>query len=134
LRGDSETSPASRLRIGLRAANTPLLGRDADIAAIPGLLARHRLVTVLGAGGLGKTRLAQAVAAASDAPGVVFVELASVRADEDVASAIAGALGLAEVSSGGRISDALTRPDLRARVIAFLGSGRHCWCSTTASR
>lgn len=121
VRGDPAEAAPSRVRIGLRAANTPLLGRDADIAAIPSLLARHRLVTILGAGGLGKTRLAQAVAAASDSPGVVIVELASVRADEDVAPAIAGALGLAEVTTGGRISEALTRPDLRARVIAFLG-------------
>ena len=120
LRGDAATAPR-RLRIGLRAAHNPLLGRDQDVAAIPALLARHRLVTILGAGGLGKTRLAQAVAAASDAPAVVFVELASVRADDDVAPAIASALGLSEAAPGGRLADALNRPDLRSRVIASLG-------------
>ncbi|GAA1943725.1 hypothetical protein GCM10009776_01820 [Microbacterium deminutum] len=120
VRGDAPTRAPSRLRIGLRAAHTPLLGRDADVAALPPLLARHRLVTILGAGGLGKTRLAQAVAAASDAPGVLIVELASVRAGDDVASAIGAAMGLNESPAGGRIADALTRPDLRARVVAFL--------------
>lgn len=43
---------------------TPLLGRDGDLQALPALLAEHRLVTLAGSGGIGKTRLALAVAAA----------------------------------------------------------------------
>ena len=42
---------------------TSLLGRHAELAALPGELAAHRLVTLTGAGGVGKTRLAQQVAA-----------------------------------------------------------------------
>ncbi|HAN23803.1 MAG TPA: hypothetical protein DCP95_04435, partial [Microbacterium ginsengisoli] len=50
---------AGRVRIGLRSAPTPLIGRDGDLAAVATLLAEARIVTILGAGGLGKTRLAQ---------------------------------------------------------------------------
>ena len=46
----------------LPAAGEAPFGRDADMAAITQLLREHRLVTVVGAGGIGKTRLAQEVA------------------------------------------------------------------------
>ena len=112
---------AAPVRIGLRAAPNELIGRDADLEAVTALLARSRLVTVLGAGGLGKTRLAQAAAAASDAPAVIVIELAGVRADGDVPLAIASELGISEATPGGRFADARSRPDLRARVSALLG-------------
>ena len=47
----------------LPAALTSLVGRDGDLATIAGLLAEHRLVTLVGSGGCGKTRLAQHAAA-----------------------------------------------------------------------
>jgi len=119
LRGSSGAGRA-RVRIGLQAAPNELLGRTEDLAAVANLLAHSRVVTVLGTGGLGKTRLAQAVAAASDAPAVVVVPLAGVRADTDVAAAIATALGVSEASPGGSLADARMRPDLRARVVGLL--------------
>lgn len=109
-----------RLRIGLRAAPNELIGRADDLAAVAGLLARSRLVTVLGAGGLGKTRLAQAVAAASPAPAVIVVELASVRADEDVTAAIAAVLGLSETVPGRSLSDARAKVELRDLLLDAL--------------
>src|SRR5437899_2568075 len=76
---------------------TPLLGRDDDLAALRELLGCHRLVTVLGAGGIGKTRLALAVAhavAASFSHGVAWVDLAALSGDARLATAIANAARL----------------------------------------
>ena len=112
---------AARIRVGLRAAPNELIGRDQDLSAVTTLLARSRLVTILGAGGLGKTRLAQAVAGHATSPAVFVVELASVRAEDDVPLAIAAGLGISEASPGGRFVDARSRPDLRARVTSLLG-------------
>ncbi len=74
-----------------------LVGRDADTAGLTQLLAEHRLVTVLGAGGLGKTRLAQAVArrlVGAYAHGVWWVDLAALSAPEQIVAAIAAAAGV----------------------------------------
>lgn len=77
---------------------TPFLGRERELAAVGELLARDevRLLTLTGAGGSGKTRLAlQAVAAAADEypQGVWWVPLAEVRDSGDVLPAAARALG-----------------------------------------
>ena len=109
-----------RVRIGLRAAPNELLGRDDDALAIRSLLDHSRLVTILGAGGLGKTRLAQEIAAQSSLPAVIVAELASVRTDDDVVLALASALGIREVVAGQRLADAATRPDLHSRIISEL--------------
>jgi hypothetical protein len=87
----------------LPAQLTSFVGRDAERAAIDGLLAGHRLVTLTGPGGTGKTRLSIEVAghAVDGFPdGVFFVPLDAVRDPGLVASQIASALGLSE--TGGR--------------------------------
>lgn len=97
---DEATVTARRqFRSGLRAAPDELLGRAADVTGLEELLAVARVTTVLGPGGLGKTRLAMEVAqraAAAGMPGVIVVELASVRDGGDVWLALAAALGIAE--------------------------------------
>ncbi|WIB13683.1 BTAD domain-containing putative transcriptional regulator [Curtobacterium sp. MCPF17_052] len=108
-------------RVGLRAAPNALIGREADLATVTRLLSQARLVTILGAGGLGKTRLAQAAATTvPPACGVVVVELAPLTTGEDVVPAIGALLGIAEVRSARSLRDAVVA-DLRSRVVRALG-------------
>lgn len=83
------------------AALTPLVGREPELAALRELVLRPdvRLVTIAGAGGSGKTRLALALAAGCQddfANGVAFVELAAIREPSLVVPTIARALRLAD--------------------------------------
>jgi predicted ATPase len=95
----------SERRDNLPAPVTRLIGRDADLAAIrEALLQGHvRLLTLIGAAGIGKTRLSLEVASALRPifeHGVVFVPLAPLHDPGLVTSSIAQALGLRE--AGGR--------------------------------
>ncbi len=74
------------------------IGRQRELADIRALLGRSRLVTLVGTGGAGKTRLALAVAAelVDSSAGVWFVELASITDPDLVISSLAQAIGLRE--------------------------------------
>ena len=74
---------------------TELIGRTDDVDALSELVARERLVTLTGVGGVGKTRLALGVAAAvaaEFADGCWLVELAPVSGGDEVAKVVAGAM------------------------------------------
>src|SRR6266568_1148482 len=91
-------------KTNLRAELTSFVGRDADVAAVRELIAGHRLTTVIGPGGSGKTRLATETARTllGDLPdGAWLVELASIGASGDVAQSTLGALGLRDALLGG---------------------------------
>ncbi|MFD8695733.1 ATP-binding protein [Kitasatospora purpeofusca] len=83
----------------LPAPLTAFVGRERERAALAVLLADHRQVTAVGPGGVGKTRLALAVAAEAAggfADGVWLVDLAPVAGPDRVAAAVAAVLGVGE--------------------------------------
>ena len=89
------TPPAS---VGLPARWTSFVGRDVERAAVLAALGEARLVTLVGPGGVGKTRLAVEVAgdaASSFASGCAFADLVPVR-EGFVVQSVASVLGVSE--------------------------------------
>jgi predicted ATPase/DNA-binding CsgD family transcriptional regulator len=88
--------------MGVRLTNLPapvssFIGREAELAAVRGLVSGSRLVTLTGAGGAGKTRLGLQVAAGlpdGTGDGVWFADLAPVRDPDLVAATVADVLGV----------------------------------------
>ncbi|MFF9480115.1 BTAD domain-containing putative transcriptional regulator [Streptomyces sp. NPDC014733] len=106
--------PATPPPGNLRARRTSFVGRDGELAGLRADLAAHRLVTLLGPGGAGKTRLSQegAEAAAAGAPGawpqgVWLVELAPVDDPATVPEAVLTALGARETVVRGSAAEGL---------------------------
>ncbi|WP_432993070.1 BTAD domain-containing putative transcriptional regulator [Dactylosporangium sp. CA-233914] len=132
LRGEAGPESRDPAPGNLRAALTSFVGRDADIAAVHRLVAAGRLVTLVGPGGAGKTRLAvEAGRTLRDEPafdgpadGVWLVELAPVSDPADVIQAVWGALGLRDLAGtpgSGRRPDA---PDATRRLAGALAHRR----------
>jgi predicted ATPase/DNA-binding winged helix-turn-helix (wHTH) protein len=98
LDGAASTGPPSpRPPTNLAEPIAELIGREDEIGEVLSLAAAHRLVTLTGAGGIGKTRLAVAVAQrllSRYADGVWLIELAPLADPALVPAAVAAALGL----------------------------------------
>ncbi|MGW5867247.1 ATP-binding protein [Streptomyces sp. NPDC055239] len=109
------------VRHGVPHEPNPLIGRDEDITAVQRLLGASRAVTVIGPGGLGKTRLAHAVSRRAEQRVVHFVPLAGVTADEDVATEVAAALGAGEGRHG--VVSGHTTADPVSGILGVLGPG-----------
>jgi predicted ATPase/DNA-binding SARP family transcriptional activator len=102
LRGELGRREDNR-KTNLRAELTSFVGKDADVAAVRELIAEHRLTTLIGPGGSGKTRLATETARTllGDLPdGAWLVELAAIGADGDVAQSALAGLGLRDALLG----------------------------------
>jgi predicted ATPase/DNA-binding SARP family transcriptional activator len=100
LRGElSSPEPPRRRRTNLKAQLTSFIGRDDEVRRIAKALKEHRLVTLVGPGGAGKTRLAGEAAATivdSAEDGIWLVELASVSDAADLPQTVLGSLGIRE--------------------------------------
>lgn len=93
---DWPVPPESERRRGFPRVPTLFIGRVREVKEVRVLLTRHQLVTILGPGGIGKTRLALEVGAAERekfGERIWFVQLASIEDAGSVESAVAGAVG-----------------------------------------
>ncbi len=96
-RRTSETLPDGPVRPGLPVQMTSFLGRRHELAEVSRLLSQHRLVSLVGPGGNGKTRLALRLAETTAGrfdDGVAMVELAGVTEPSFVTTTAASALGV----------------------------------------
>ncbi len=106
----------------LRPAATSFIGRESEVADVQAALRRHRLVTLTGVGGVGKTRLATEIAAhlADEFPdGVWFFELAAVADPAAVPDAVAAVLGITQ-RPGKSVSESVAAAlEGRVRLLVF---------------
>ncbi|MFC6015907.1 ATP-binding protein [Plantactinospora solaniradicis] len=110
------------VRHGVAHEPNPLLGRDDDVAAVEALLRTSRVTSIVGPGGLGKTRLANVVARRAEMPTVTVVPLAGIVAADDVAREVATALGVGEHRAPGAVGHSPGAGDAAA-IAARLGAG-----------
>jgi predicted ATPase/DNA-binding winged helix-turn-helix (wHTH) protein len=107
----------------------PLLGRDAVAAQVATLLGEHRLLTLLGAGGVGKTRLALAVARDIQSrwrDGVWWVELAPLAPDADAQLLRATLASALQLPAGAAHDDAaLARALASLHALVVLDNAEH---------
>ena len=106
----------------LRPQTTSFIGRESELAEVQAALKAHRLVTLTGVGGVGKTRLATEVAArlADEFPdGVWFFELAAVTDPAAVPDAVAAVLGITQ-QPGKSVSESVAAAlEGRVRLLVF---------------
>ena len=112
---------------GFPAALTSFIGRDGPVREVAGLLEQHRLVTVTGPGGSGKTRLAAEVVQRAEcrfADGAWLAELAPVADPTLVPLVVAAALGVRE-QAGGRAAAAVARVLAGQQLLLVLDNCEH---------
>ncbi|WP_433425686.1 BTAD domain-containing putative transcriptional regulator [Microtetraspora malaysiensis] len=132
LRGELGERAENR-RTNLRAELTSFVGTADDIAAVADMAIKHRLVTLTGPGGSGKTRLATETARTmlAELPdGAWLVELASVRAGGDLAQAALTAIGLRDQpllgdARGGEPMDRLIAAVRERAILLILDNCEH---------
>jgi predicted ATPase len=129
LRGEVAAAPppADRARTNLRAPLTSFVGRQDEVLKLRKTLESYRLVTLVGPGGAGKTRLAAEVAAGvradatgGEPDGIWMAELASVTDAADVPKAVLGSIGLRETRLLPDGTQRITSRDARSRLLEGL--------------
>jgi predicted ATPase/DNA-binding CsgD family transcriptional regulator len=131
LRGITETGPiTAQTHVppnNLPIQPTSFRGREHDVEEVKSLLAQHKLVTVSGAGGVGKTRLAVHVAAdlLDHYPdGVWFADLAPISDPELVSSIIAKVLGISQQEDR-RVDESIPQWLKRKKLLLILDNCEH---------
>ncbi|KAB2807611.1 AAA family ATPase [Pimelobacter simplex] len=104
------------VRSGLSHYASSLVGRDDDLARLRTLVRTHRVVSIVGPGGLGKTRLAQLVAAEAEQPVVHVVELVGVVDPADVVPEVGSVLGVRDSVHGRAVMTPAQVRDVRSRI------------------
>jgi predicted ATPase len=104
------------VRSGVRYDASTLVGREHDLRRLRALMASSRVVSILGPGGIGKTRLAHVLARDAAVPVVHVVELVGVASAEDVVGEVGSILGVRDSVSGRRVLTAEQRADIRGRI------------------
>ncbi|MEP7045871.1 MAG: BTAD domain-containing putative transcriptional regulator [Ilumatobacteraceae bacterium] len=110
--GESDSGVSTGQRSSVPGSLTALVGRDDEVRDLTRLFRDHRFITLVGPGGVGKTRLALEVArdeASRLAHGACMVELAHVGDPEGVAAAIGSALDLPDAK---RLAEMIGNRDL----------------------
>jgi predicted ATPase len=106
----------------LRPQTTSLVGRESELAEVQEAVAAHRLVTLTGVGGVGKTRLALEVAARlvdGFPDGVWFFELAAVTDPAAVPDAVSAVLGITQQPAKTVIESVAAALEGRVRLLVF---------------
>ncbi len=117
--------PLRALDVGagnLRRATTSFVGREAEVSEVQAALRKHRLVTLTGVGGVGKTRLATEVATqmAGEFPdGVWLFELAPVTDPAALPDAVAAVLGLTQQPGLSMAHSVAAALEDRVRLLVF---------------
>ena len=134
--GVSEAATAAGGVHGFPAVLTRFIGRAGPVREVAGLLEEHRLVTVTGPGGVGKTRLAgQVVRAVAGrfADGAWLAELAPARDGAQVPAVVAAALGVRE-QPGVPVAEVLARVLARQQLLLVLDNCEHVAAAAARAR
>lgn len=127
LRHDLALSPHPREQVLLPASTTSFVGRTCELAELDQLLRAHRLVTITGLGGSGKTRLAVQVARLQQpywASGVCWVDLTALADAALVPGAIAEVLDVPDRRRGSTV-DALLSHLSRQELLLAIDNCEH---------
>ncbi|KWI43692.1 winged helix-turn-helix domain-containing protein [Burkholderia cepacia] len=126
--GRTDVAPPVRaVTSRLTAAPTALVGREQTVAEVLAALDTARVVTLVGAGGIGKTRLALEAAMRAEArfpDGAAFVSLATVASPQFVPDALAAAFGIAQ-PAGSLTLEAVLASVANRRMLLVLDNCEH---------